>query len=1766
MSAGKPPSHDWRAHPPTRSAYAREWRGAGNGTGSRFSRLFKLRLVTVGLIVLVSSIAVLLVPMAASVPKVQMVTFGIGAYGGQTNPRGVVPVNPFGEQDAGAFQILSDRNPNQFLPIRQEMNALNGDQFLEFWGKERSSDKLARQNLIVFCTMHGWVQSNGEVKLFAIDATPESRSKLISLRDLIALLEESPARRVLLFLDITRLRSSWRMGILSNDTTEQIASDWPAEVHERIKADRSGPERSGHSKVTILLAAGPGQQSWPREAKSSFAHSLVEGLLGDADGWETVSATSRDSGRHDQRISLKELTAYAGQKIEDWALRRYGMRQSIRLLGNVSDFDLASVSPSLAAIARNTAKIVDPKGKTKSAEVVEIAASSTEPKTESKAEPKTDSKTEAVPVEVQWDARLANELWKTRDQWREESGKVRPAVRRQAPLAWRTFEAYLALAETLRRSHQDKLAVSALQQADAVCKRLNEQSTAPAGLNWTPAESQLIQNWGFYFEANNPARDAIAAAGKFLLAEQPPTDNSDPSAKPPSATPAVSKLPEPSSTAIRAWLIQEMQRESTPENWTRLRQIVGKIPATPDVLLLRDVMEPKSGTYSLRAVELLPQIFELRDRIRRLSMRVPESWPRVMNDVRSSVRSLNAAERWLLAADASRPEVRDWLRKSADAIAKAELIASRYGEAVGIWSDLLSELPAIAEWVATRAGDDEHRSVDWLRTLADQWIQQEKQGRWDASQLLNVWPEKPKRLADLERGLLAQFVDAQRLKQAFFSTAGQQMTADDLAKVVNEASAHRRDFWQEFPLFFSPLELSSPSPIVWRESLRLLEQPWLPIEERIKLEKLQSDVEAQAIGTASNSDERSTVRQIKNVGEILPDRSVAADAVWQGFWGIATQSLLSRTADDTADLWKDWDRLVERFPASATTLTESEKSDLRRRRSELGQKIYERSKQLPTNTANLSEIHLVAAGQDPFLSPENDPDIQIRDERQRQFAAWIALFSEDWRSRVTGANSLAHSALAQSAEELARGLLRSPTTTDAALPAPRKPQPQLQDIDRPSFNADRLGQLRLTRASTGDSAAASHLVISATRARLIEGKSSTALDQSVLRPLLPDGTFAANLRLDDGVESPQSLLVVLTELDGYPLDFRDVPLNPPFDPAQWRIEFTEAKTTVPLETEPLSRVDGVKIYLPPSGQVSLSANLIRPTKDVTPSAKIAIYRLNDSNPASQKELLGTSFDLKLEPGTIRTPLVFDFPEVPKEKANPKDAVPVDSTKDLSRGWLFEITPEGQPSLNYTVRPTFYSAVNFINEPKPIVRDDRLTLALERPVLAKDGLLPKKVPVELHVPDSFRKSLTDYTLSGALEMGQRLTLSFALPKNWNELALDRNLNIALDVAGLPHSYIWRIEPSGDLTPIAGQPPHLEIRLIQPAPEGKNPPRLKPVVLIGKDSLNLQFQVNASELDRTEAVGDWTLRYTVSRESAKGLEPTTLQNSWRMFSSLDRHVALQGVQAGVWAVQTSATDYGKETPETDIRGMSGRFQVQADLIRADDPLPVGSAKYRFAIDDDRAPDVKVVWGGASGTKSTDKDLAFQIEATDLESGIQRIAYGFDLNGDEVLQEAKELLDENIPDKSGAKLDNPKLNWGVRIGKSKLPKLAKDKEEEAKTLIVQVQNGLGIVKTRVEQVTLRKPAMSVAPAKTPVGTLVVKLKVNRGAKSSVQITGPDTRSEQTAEDSVTFSNLKPGRYEIKVKVSYAVVGTKAAGEETVDVKADETATADVSLSTSK
>jgi hypothetical protein len=1686
MNPGDPQSRDWRAQAPSRTAYSREWRGSGR-TPSRYSRKFLLRLTAIALTIVVAVIVVLLVPWSGPVRPLHVVSFGIGAYGGRAQPQGNMPLNPFGEQDAKSFRVLNERAPQQFPSVKSEDNALTGAQFLTFLRAECESPELANRNLLLFCTLHGVVQSNGDVELFAIDATPTSSGAMVPLSSVLAILRDSRASRVLLALDTFRLESDWRLGILVNEIAAQLEADQPK------AGSNSGGHRSG--KVTLVLAANSGERSWYGDQGSIFAEALRDGLLGEADHASGSAGGTTANG--DGRVSLLELTGYVRTTVANWSKRHRGAPQSVSVLGNADDFVLAHVTPPAPPVAEK--KETPPEPPAKDEKKAAEAPKETAPKGEATAvAPAEKPKPPPVPPEER-----LRQLWSKQDELRNARGDGRIIACRQMPFAARSFSARLVQAESLRHGGFPELLPDILDQATKQLQRIAQGDDELSRLipDEPGRQSAAVLGW------NSARIDAakLTAADQALQALLVPPPKAAPTPMPmpapPAAAPAI-----PASAVIEAWFVQQLPDSAMRD---RLRATLtalekgGHWPQTPDCLLIRNVLQLEGPDADL-AVEATQRILGLRRELRSIVLRQPNSYAALQALVAEALRDLTAAERWLLEAGPRQPEVRSWLDRAEAAVVQARRAGQRHGDLVGLWSDLLAELPAVAAWVAARASDEEQRPVAWndIRRVAEIWSQN-SDASLDPMRLQETWPDKPARLTNLERKLLVLFADAQRLQAAI--RAKDSTGADlDLATV----SRHRRDLWKEVEEAVPQLGTRSrPTPSEWWDSDRLVRAPFLPAEDRAALEKLLYSDPSHA-GVA---------------------RDVNADALWQGFWAIATLDLMQ--AGSPTGLWKSWDRLAE--------LTQTTQPDLVARRAELGRSIRDvwtelqnRSESL--NSRGLADLQLAAAVLDPHLLPRRDPDDELRQSASRSFGDWLIVFAADWRGRAADPQGSDYQRLAERAETLAAQLSAHEKSTPT--------KPGMLQVQGGRFDASR--HSRLEASAAADDRDGLQLLLVPAPVRVNRGGKVSRLSQTQAIPLPENGQLNVDLELEDQIVAPEKMVIALAAADGFPLQFRTIQLTPPFDPSQWRIEFVDVESQTPLEASPLAGVNGVKLFFAPLAEIAVQARLIRPSQDTTPAVRIKLLQITGGEPI----VLRDGLDVKLT--GPQTPIVFDLPVVP-EKTEGTAAAPPPSPAavqaDLARGWIFEIVPEGGDPFRYVVKPAFWSAAKFIDDPQPALQDGRFVLGLQRKA-AQSALLPPKIEVALDPSDAVARVLIDPTLRGPLEPGQNSTLGFTLPEDWRAQAARSEWKVALGVAGLPHAYRWRIRETGNVDPLGGQPEQLEVRLLMPRNDKGAPVRDVPVLESGKDPLRIQLQVFADTLDRIDDPQDWRLVYRVVRITDDKPQATPFGHEWPLLSSVERHVELMGVKAGAWKFRTSARDYEHEFSPDDLRGLLGRFTVQAELRRGGRREPLAQQSLVFALDNDAPPKLESKFLAAES-----KGCRVRLSALDAESGIRRVTVGIDKNGD------KQLAEDEIFETRGYPLfreNHP--TWDTMIPWSKFPPL--EKTTTTYTLLVQCQNGLGI--TGSQNVTVQYNP----PKAATVGTLVIDMKMSGAAKATIELKGPQPKTVSASSSPVSIGDLPPGTYQIEVSVLDVVVGSRKSGKASADVKAGATTNVNIPLSASK
>lgn len=1688
MTDDRPTSgKDWRAQPPVNSRYSREWRRGNVESKKQFSRQFKLAAAGGCLLSVVGVIIYLLFTQRISGPETHIVTFGIAAYEAQ----GQIPINSFGQSDADSFPVLHEWDSTQFPSVERNNNELNSGSFLSFLEKQSQDSRLAgRRNLLVFCSLHARVDESGTVELYAVDASPDASSRMIPLTKVMSVLQQSRASRVLLVIDASRLEADWRMGILGNDVSGQIAALWPQ------KSSRTDDPRQ--NKVSIILAAGPGERSWVAGEQSALVKFIIEGLQGSADGWKRTAETVEDGGDKNHRVSLHELDAFVQSKVTNWVRQHAGVSQSTQLLGNTVDFDLAAeaISP------RKTTPSTAGNGKAE-----EASASNEVEKTESK--PK-----------VNWNDRLA-ELWKYHDDIRDatdQSELVR--VRRQSPLAWRSFQLRLKLAEDLRRGGLEELLPRAVEQTDEIYQRLARPATSQSDrLVEADDHRKSLRQMGILSGQAEDLKKLTSEAEKYLEAVA--------SEKPGVITPDNSSDGKQLVTVagIQSYLRQEMLREISTENWNKLALLLkrlvetNRLPITADCNFVYDVVTATKAAERMNDRGVLQRIFQVRDRCRRIALTVPESHPLIFEKVGTTLRALRATERWMLSTDITRPEVNVWLKKSEESLLETESHAQQYHEAVGIWSDLVCELPLVARWIASRAADEPRRKVDWrqLKKFSQDWVEQDRNGTWSDG-LRGLLPDKPSRLADVERAAFDLFIDAQRLKSALMGKS--HPGGSDVLQLISAAKSHRTEFRNQIRASLPRQGAGDPpTPTEWQDAVRLTAQPWLTSDERRQLD---------------------SVTKMEPKGDRLLPRSVDTSTLWQGFWAIASLSLMSHDSGETKELWRDWADLVDN---SESTIHDDARAEvLRKQRSRLGKSVARLWTRIGTTQTNedstFLELFLTANSLDPALTPLKNPDDAIQKIQQKFFTNWLSLFADDWRQRDKKYQLLA--------ERVDRIIKDIGTTVPSTKPDdPRRFKP----YSLPTFDANRRGKLDFSTTTSDGFDSTLNVKVSGAGVRLIENASPIPLATGVKRPFDSKGQAVFDLELDRGDEIRRSLLAVLVGADDFPLEFREIPMNPPFDPSRWRIEFVDSVSNAPLVSRQLLGQPGVKVFLPPGEPVSIRAELVRPAKDATAHAMVTILKRT----LAGSEILQADLKLDLEAGKERTAIKFDLP-VKKDKEPPTAAPSVAAIAELAYGLEFRIVPEGQEPLTYQVRPTFWSAANFIVDPVPELANDRFSLPItRRPATAEETLIPAKVKCDLTLPSDLRSTITELNSEGTLRRDDSVNLFFTLPKNWNT-DIQRTWDLALNVGGLPHAYRWRISPDGSLTQIAGQPPRIAVRLILPQENPKAPPRVNPVVRQGEEKLHLQFQIDAWELDRGDESGDWNLSYEVVRES----EPPEriLQGTHRLFSSLQRSVMLDAVEGGVWKIRTALTDI--EFQSTENFSQLGAFVVRARLTRAAEPeVSVAEADLKFASDDDK-PSAILVSGVSSEPHSVDKPLSFKIRASDPQSGILLVKVGFDSDNDGKIGDQERLIEDiNYPALRERDVEIPMV-----IKPARLPIIEKD--QESKNLLVVVENGRGVVSKNTTSISFLKSFKPKVTTTAPLvkGRLRVNLKDANKGKITISVEGTELDKREDAKPTEVFS-LKPGRYKVSALIVHSSTGVRQRGEAMIDVVSDEQATVDITMS---
>ncbi len=505
MSQGAAGGHRWRAH-------------AGGPVSQRIS-LRVQRVLWTGLIILLAGVIgwLVLEPRLTAVKATYVVAIGM------TYNDPVFRPSPFAQQSANAFDELHDRDKVQFpSPAYKHENQLEGARLLNWGLPERG--ELKDQNLLVYLNLQGVVVETSpgdkpgtEACFLTVGALPSSGfgpsdDQRVTARELLTKLgklSEGEAANVVALLEVGDCGPNWRAGVLNRDFIAQLQEDAKSVCEEFPKLRVIGAVSPGESATSSITHGA-------KEGRTTFAHFVVQGLRGDANGWVFDPVTGQSSllPKKNRRVSLEELYAYLNEHVATWSVKHRGQSQTVwrvpaggdrgrtdsqlELVQIRTDFQLKKLaevtkpSASKSKTGESTEKDAGSKAGQPASETPETGAKSKAksaadpPDSSDKKSPRNESATEGkekangksdasksddteatkdaektpqkpTPAEDAQRQRLALrtrlfELWRRRDQWRSDESALAAWL---TPREWRAVQLQLVHAEQCWRAGHD---------------------------------------------------------------------------------------------------------------------------------------------------------------------------------------------------------------------------------------------------------------------------------------------------------------------------------------------------------------------------------------------------------------------------------------------------------------------------------------------------------------------------------------------------------------------------------------------------------------------------------------------------------------------------------------------------------------------------------------------------------------------------------------------------------------------------------------------------------------------------------------------------------------------------------------------------------------------------------------------------------------------------------------------------------------------------------------------------------------------------------------------------------------------------------------------------------------------------------------------------------------------------------------------------------------------------------------------------------------
>jgi hypothetical protein len=1651
--------------------------------------------VTALLLVIGGAIIWLLAFSSRDVPPLRFIGIGIGAYDH-------LPPNAGGRQDVVGlrnwFRQLHDAYPANYRPVVELDDTLTGTALLTQVTEQLAT--ASEENLLVYCTAHGFVGPSGEgtVQLFAIHAGLDAvrgggTAEVISFRNLLDGLQNSPARRILLCVDVGRLDPEWRLGIVAEDAQRQLL--------EEIQSFSS-------EKLTVLLSCGSNERSQvvreSQTTRSLFGMALEAALRGDGDG-------SGPLGMRDGVLSCQELADYVINAVGRSAKQQRGVEQTVTLQGNRTDFSLLTLRNLPASSPADAPEPASPPAPDATAASTAAGAAHSPDANHEKNPPANSTTKTPPPVSHEAIARRLLEFWTRRDAMR----------RSQQAVAW-TPHTWMTLQSALLRAEEDWQAgyLDASQQmlnvaeemlkiieTQASPKTLGEQAPwSEASLAWAGLVGENIRTSAAEDQAiSQVAREIISRANA-----EPPTASGSTNKQNAATAPVPPQLNTPvERRKFAAWIIAQAQRPDGPslaELSLLLRELSGKEwPAAEWPIELDAIFEvtQRVADHSITDENLARNYIRTRNQWQSL-LALPgpheEFTPLLCDQLRLAGQAIVASERWLAMGPPGQESCRLWLQTAGDRIRELQQSLHEIQRFHRLRDTLLAELPGTAYWVANLADEDRERTFhpDAAARMSQFLLSHDLQEPGALESLQAQWPARGGPLDIMEQQLLHAFFGARQLN-------GELLNADShlpsphsevIDRLSRECSQIEKN-WEELQRSLRNevdqlLRLREPGARDVRRATIALHSPWIEADNRRRLWSL--------VAT-------SPVRPAPKI----PARSgpVSPDGFWNSFWEIQTVCLAGLEASTTRDLWTAWE------PLSLPAEPDDRQPVIRRAR--LGGMLNRIWSELPSGvsgTAASSDSRLrIVNGWDHVPSVQRlglDQAVQSRGRK-----AWQAIvqgYADVWS--LNGHHSATQQSLAARLKAI-------------DISFSRDTEPHFTPVEDVVCDLNRQGHLNLTWEGNREDV---HVSVTGAGVRAVESHNEGEPGRSTQHRIY-------ELQLDRNVREPQGLIVGLLGENDFPFDLKEVRVLPALDPARWRIEFATTAGHKPIHQVALEKRFGTRISLPPEFNGALTAELVRPPEDLVKMISVQAFAISGDG---ERFPLSSNWEIAWQSGQTRAPLA---PPASEGAAGAAPTSVNDKAVDASQGLVFRILPDRDEAkaFEYFVEPEFWPATEFVVRPVPLLRNSVLTVPVVRQVPGynpeqEDWLVPEEIPVALTLSSALNEVVSGQGVLGnpKLKIGEPPVSLFV---KLDERALARlqqggdrsDLEFSLSVAGWTHPFRWRIDGKGiDTVPPAGGAS--EVRIASPLQDAVylKKPKAPGEPIDAMIPVRLEIYAPSLDFARQYDRGDWRLlmdvRTAQARQSGQELG---IGRTWNLTAStLQRMTAKSGAD-GAWVLVTSVGDFETELPVRDF-GV-GRYELVGRLLRnqaAEGPDRIAS----FAIDDS-PPEISVVPQASGTTHFLPQPLKVQSLIRDPESGPASLTIGLDLNGNGAIDDDEPH--HSAPD-FAQRLGPIEQTVTVTFGNEELPK------QPGKVSVLALgTNRAGLLSQSKLLLTLTGAATMPAPT---TGKIVVQTKGTGNIE--LQLLGPQPAGPIALKRGAThtFEGLPPGSYTVKWR-AYLREGTSGA-----------------------